>query len=120
MDISSYFRAVLTGGAGSHRRKIEVSEMTPEKAIDVLYSDRATFQEFEEAVSTAVKALKEKRTRGQWIWKSYDMKHDCGDIVCSICTCVIYEGVPKARLLKAALWSYCPNCGSDNRKKEGK
>lgn len=24
MDISSYFRAVLTGGAGSHRRKIEV------------------------------------------------------------------------------------------------
>ena len=57
----------------------------------------------------------EIRQRGKWIWKSYDMKHNCGDIVCSKCSCVTHEGVPVERL-KCKLWDYCPACGSDNKK----
>lgn len=59
----------------------------------------------------------EIRQRGKWIWKSYDMKHNCGDIVCSKCSYVTHEGVPAERL-KGALWDYCPACGSDNRKEQ--
>ena len=61
--------------------------------------------------------IEASRQRGKWIWKSYDMKHDCGDIVCSKCSCVTYEGVPAERL-KGKLWDYCPACGSDNRKEQ--
>lgn len=59
----------------------------------------------------------EQRPRGKWIWKSYDMKNDCGDIECSKCSCVAHEGVPAERL-KGKLWDYCPVCGSDNRREQ--
>lgn len=39
MDISSYFRAVLTGGAGSHRRKIEVKRMISREDVEKLVKE---------------------------------------------------------------------------------
>ena len=56
------------------------------------------------------------RPHGEWVWKEYDPYYNCGDIVCSNCSCVILEGVPSERL-ENKLWDYCPCCGSDNRPK---
>lgn len=57
-----------------------------------------------------------ERPHGEWIWKEYDPDYDCGDIVCSECSVVIYEGVPQAKL-KDISWPFCPDCGA--RMKEG-
>lgn len=51
------------------------------------------------------------RPHGEWIWKEYDPDYDCGDIVCSKCSVVIYEGVSQARL-KVVKWPFCPDCGA--------
>lgn len=48
-----------------------------------------------------------KRTHGKWIY-------DWGDIVCSKCSSVVYQGVPRDRL-KGELWDFCPRCGADMR-----
>lgn len=61
-----------------------------------------------------IEYLEEGRPHGEWIWKEYDPDYDCGDIVCSKCSVVIYEGVPQARL-KVVKWPFCPDCGADMR-----
>ena len=58
-----------------------------------------------------------KRPHGEWIWKAYDPDYDCGDIVCSKCSVVVYEGVQQVRL-KCVKWNYCPDCGADMREKK--
>lgn len=74
-------------------------------------------KELHAKIVEAVTGLAERRPHGEWLWKEYDPDYDCGDIVCSKCSVVIYEGVSPARL-KVVKWPFCPNCGADMRGEE--
>lgn len=91
--------------------------MTREKAIAVLLSDRVIYQEWEEAVRIAVKALKEQRPRGEWIL------HTTIDGYTTHATCSSCGWNRKAgqycSLNLDNMPKYCENCGSDNRKEGG-
>lgn len=61
-----------------------------------------------------LKTLREKRPHGEWVWKKWE-NSDSGDIICSECKCVYFEGVSKERM-NYQLYPFCPNCGAELRK----
>lgn len=81
--------------------------MKPEDAIDILENLKVCKQAHtlfnieKKAVDMAVKALKEQRPHGEWI-------DSINDNICSVC---------KQNSLTRWKSPFCPNCGSDNRKR---
>lgn len=54
----------------------------------------------------------EEPKQGEWIFRPYaDYNPTMGDIVCSKCDIVYFEGVPESRI-KGKLYNFCPNCGA--------
>ena len=81
---------------------------------DVGYADEG-IEFFVKHLKERLKAANENDTVGKWLWKEYDPDYNCGDVVCSKCSVVIFEGVPNDRL-KFLTWDYCPNCGQRKKK----
>ena len=73
--------------------------------VDVTYANGQTIR------------YRKEPKQGKWIFRPYaDYNPTMGDIVCSKCECVYFEGVPESRI-KYKLYNFCPNCGA--RMKEG-
>lgn len=87
--------------------------MTNKEAIEVLKARISIYDcckadhEANEAIYLAIKALKEKRSHGEWIKWNFKTFGAFGDweYKCSNCE-KVYDGEYK----------FCPNCGSDMRK----
>lgn len=68
-----------------------------------------------------LKAWDEKRLHGEWIYHKYDK-----DFECSMCHYRFDEDefgleIPQENgtWVKVCMYNFCPNCGSENRPKEG-
>ena len=65
--------------------------------------------DFQKAINMAIEALKEPK-QGEWIFRPY-ADSTMGDIVCSECDIIYFEGVPESRI-KGRLYNFCPICGA--------
>ena len=100
----------------------EASELSREDAIekvkdmrDFIIKYHSPNEVFVSRMNKAIKVLS-ARPHGEWIFRPYaDYNPTMGDIVCSKCDIVYFEGVPESRI-KFKLYNFCPNCGADMRK----
>ena len=88
---------------------------TLEEAIEVLKDLRSEMEDARDriavnAINMVLEAVKEPKC-GEWVRKNNSNSW----FECSVCK----EVSDVVTIMREPTWQFCPNCGSDNRKKEG-
>ena len=98
--------------------------MIQKDAIEILKSIQDGLEEtrFLErcAIDMAIKALKEKRPNGEWIFHKYDKNYECSNCHVRFDRTQIYteKRFENALWAKMEMYNFCPNCGADMREGE--